>query len=186
MVGLEDARDARIGTLSLGQQRRAALAAALVCGPELLFLDEPTTAFDPAARRDIGTVVKALGARGTTVVFATNRIAEARQFAGRVGVLAAGEMIAVAAPDELAHRSGSEGGIIRFRLPEHVAGCDLPDAGHLLTIGHDRMVELRSASPHRDLHWLTLWASEHDVPLEDLTIAPPSFEDTYLELIGQA
>lgn len=186
MVGLEDERDERIATLSLGEQRRADLASALIDGPELLFLDEPATAFDPVSRRDVGAVLDRLGATGTTVVLATNRVAEARQLVDRVGVLAAGEMIAVGAPDELADHSGSERGIIRFRLPEHVAGCDLPDAGHLLTIGLDRMVELRSASPLRDLHWLTRWASERDVPLDDLTIAPPSFEETYLELIGQA
>jgi ABC-2 type transport system ATP-binding protein len=186
MVGLEDRRDVRIATLSLGEQRRSDLAAALIGGPELLFLDEPATAFDPESRRDVAAVVKALGATGTTVVFATNRVAEARRFADRVGVLAGGEMIAVAPPDELADHSGSERGIIRFRLPEHVAGCDLPDAGHLLTIGLDRMVELRSASPLRDLQWLTRWAVERDVPLDDLTIVPPSFEETYLELIGQA
>ncbi len=186
MVGLEGERDATIATLSPGGQRRADLAAALIGGPELLFLDEPTTAFDPVSRRDVEAVLTGLGARGTTVVLATNRVAEARQFADRVGVLAAGEMIAVAPPDELADHSGSERGIIRFRLPGHVAGCDLPDAGHLLTIGLDRMVELRSASPLRDLEWLTRWAAERAVPLDDLTIAPASFEDAYLELIGQA
>ncbi len=186
MVGLAGKRDVRIETLSLGEQRCVDLAVALIGAPELLLLDEPTTAFDPASRRNVGAVMEELGARGTTVVLTTNRVAEARQFADRVGVLAAGKMIAVGAPDELADRSGSERRIIRFSLPEHVPGCDLPDAGHLLTIGLDRIVELRSARPTRDLEWLNRWAKERDVLLEDLTLAPPTFEDAYLELIGQA
>jgi ABC-2 type transport system ATP-binding protein len=185
LVGLEAQRDDRVETLPTGQRRRVDLALALVDDPELIFLDEPTTAFDPAARRQLGILIADLCAVGKTVMLTTNRVAEARHLADRVGVVAAGKMIAVGTPAELAGLSRSGRGTIRFRLPEHVAGCDLPDAGHHLTIGLDRIVELRSATPIHDLQWLTRWAADREVSLDDLTLVPPSFEDTYLELVGE-
>jgi ABC-2 type transport system ATP-binding protein len=185
LVGLTEKRDARVKTLSGGQRRRVDLALGLIGDPELIFLDEPTTGFDPAARRRAWEVVGNLCSVGKTVLLTTHYMEEARQLAARVAVIAAGQLVAIGTPSELVGASHDGGGTITFRLPAAVTAEELPAAGEGFAVGADGIVELRTATPTRDLQLLTSWAVEHDIELADLSIAPPSFEDAYLELIGR-
>jgi ABC-type multidrug transport system ATPase subunit len=182
LVGLGEKQDARTRTLSGGQRRRLDLALGLVGDPDLLFLDEPTTGFDPSARRHAWDLVADLCAVGKTVLLTTHYMEEAAFLADRVAVIAGGRLVAMGTPAELANdRAG--GGRIRFRLP---AGCgldDLPRLGGGFDL-RDGVVELGSRSPTRDLQALTWWAVDAGIELEELTIAPPSFEETYLALVG--
>ena len=123
---------------------------------------------------------------GKTVLLTTHDMEEARYLADRVGVIAAGRLVALGTPSELVGNSLQERGTIRSRLPASI-GMDLfSDVGAALTLEIDRVVELRSSSPTRDLRTLTTWALDLDSELEELTLAPPSFEDTYLALIAEA
>jgi ABC-2 type transport system ATP-binding protein len=131
-------------------------------------------------------VVANLCTVGKTVLLTTHDMEEARYLADRVGVIAAGRLVALGTPSELVGNSLQERGTIRSRLPASI-GMDLfPDVGAALTLEIDRVVELRSSSPTRDLRTLTTWALDLDSELEELTLAPPSFEDTYLALIAEA
>ena len=184
LVGLATKQDARVKTLSGGQRRRVDLALGLIGDPDLIFLDEPTTGFDPAARRRAWEVVGNLCAVGKTVLLTTHYMEEARQLADRVAVVAAGQLVAIGTPGELVGASHGSGGMITFELPASIAVDALPDVGERLTVV-DGIVEVRSAAPTRDLRALTGWAVDRDLELPALSIAPPSFEDAYLELIGR-
>ena len=107
-VGLEDKADSRIVGLSGGQRRRLDVALGIVGRPELLFLDEPTTGFDPQARRDFWGLIRALAAEGTTILLTTHYLDEAETLADRVGVIAAGRLLAVDTPEALGGRSAEE------------------------------------------------------------------------------
>jgi ABC-2 type transport system ATP-binding protein len=183
LVGLEEKRDARVKTLSGGQQRRVDLALGLIGDPDLIFLDEPTTGFDPSARRRAWEVVDNLCSVGKTVLLTTHYMEEARFLADRVGVVAAGQLVAIGTPAELVGDSHGDGGLLRFRLPPAVPMGDLPDLGAQLMLDDDRIVEVRSGRPTRDLRALTSWAVERQIELEELSLTPPSFEDAYLALI---
>jgi ABC-2 type transport system ATP-binding protein len=183
LVGLEDKRDARAKTLSGGQRRRLDLALGLIGDPELIFLDEPTTGFDPSARRRAWDVVRGLSGGGITVVLTTHYMEEARALADRVGVIAAGRLVAVGTPDELTDVAGQER-LIRFTLPRGVSDDDLPGLDGLRVEAGSVVVP--STSPTEDLHRLTDWALRRDVVLDDLAMTPPSFEDTYLQLVERA
>ena len=101
LVGLRDKRDARLGRLSGGQRRRADVGVALIGDPELVFLDEPTTGFDPAARREAWSMIEGLKALGKTVFLTTHYMDEAQHLADRVAILRAGTIVALGRPDEL-------------------------------------------------------------------------------------
>jgi ABC-2 type transport system ATP-binding protein len=184
LVGLEAKRDARSKTLSGGQRRRLDLALGLIGDPELLFLDEPTTGFDPSARRQAWEVVANLCAVGTTVLLTTHYMEEAQHLADRVAVMAAGRLVALGTPAELARQSQGGSGTIRFRLPAGTGELALPAVGEHV-VREDGTVEVRSRTPTRDLQALTTWAVDRRLELEELTLAPPSFEDTYLELVAR-
>jgi ABC-2 type transport system ATP-binding protein len=184
LVGLEAKRDARSKTLSGGQRRRLDLALGLIGDPELLFLDEPTTGFDPSARRQAWEVVANLCAVGTTVLLTTHYMEEAQHLADRVAVMAAGRLVALGTPAELARQSQGGSGTIRFRLPAGTGELALPAVGEHV-VREDGTVEVRSRTPPRDLQALTTWAVDRRLELEELTLAPPSFEDTYLELVAR-
>jgi ABC-2 type transport system ATP-binding protein len=123
LAGLTEKVDARIGTLSGGQRRRLDLALGIVGAPEVLFLDEPTTGFDPMARRQAWQLVGELCDGGTTVLLTTHYLDEAEQLADRVGVLAAGRLVAEGTPEQLA--AGSAGTVISFELPDPGVAGDL-------------------------------------------------------------
>jgi ABC-2 type transport system ATP-binding protein len=175
LVGLGDRLNARTRTLSGGQRRRLDVAVGIAGDPELIFLDEPTTGFDPAARRQSWELIAGLRARGRTILLTTHYMEEAQRLADRVAVLAGGRLIAIAAPEELGRGDAT---LVTFRLPEGVDAAELPIA----VDGSGPEVSLRTATPTRDLAPLLSWAAVRGYELEGLTVARPSLEDVYLEL----
>ena len=161
LVGLEHKADERSGRLSGGQRRRLDLALALVGDPELVFLDEPTTGFDPAARRTAWTVVGALRDLGKTVLLTTHYLDEAQALADRVAIIKDGSLLAEGPPSELSPTS----------------------AGYRVSYVSDgRRVEHQTDDPTDLLHRLTGDALARGEPLQGLEVARPTLEDVYLEL----
>jgi len=179
LVGLGEKSSARVIKLSGGQQRRLDVAVALAGDPELLFLDEPTTGFDPGARRNAWEIVRNLTALGKTVFLTTHYMDEAQHLANRVAVIAKGEIVAEGPPSTLGGRHVAET-LIRFRRPDG----DLPQAVALVASIAGDEVELRVADPTRILHDLTSWAVQRGSELEGLQVLRPTLEDVYLELTG--
>ncbi|WP_440103054.1 ABC transporter ATP-binding protein [Streptosporangium sp. H16] len=179
-VGLKDKRDARVRTLSGGQRRRLDLALGLVGRPELLFLDEPTTGFDPSARHHAWELIDGLRANGTTILLTTHYMDEAQHLADRVAVLRGGRLLAVGPPETLGG-AGQES-VLSFRLPEGTAVADLPALTGTIE-AHGTAVTVRTEHSARDMHTLTGWALELRVELTSLTLARPTLEDVYLNLV---
>jgi ABC-2 type transport system ATP-binding protein len=179
LVGLAEKRHTRVSKLSGGQQRRLDVAIALSGDPELLFLDEPTTGFDPSARRNAWQVVKDLASLGKTVFLTTHFMDEAQVLADRVVVIARGEIVAAGPPRTLAGRD-SMMAQIHFRVSEDAEG---PPLG-AVRLPEGRW-ELRVDDPVKPLHELTGWALDHGVQLEGLEVQRPTLEDVYLELTGE-
>src|SRR5919108_1465843 len=165
-VGLEEAADRRTNALSGGQQRRLDFALALVGDPELVFLDEPTTGFDPVARRQAWDTVRSLQRLGKTVLLTTHYLDEAQALADRVAIIKDGAILAEGAPGEL----GS--GARRYR----VAWRDAAGA----------MQQRETVDPTRLLHELTAAALARGARVEELSVTRPSLEDVYLELTAEA
>jgi ABC-2 type transport system ATP-binding protein len=162
LVGLAEKRDARVRSLSGGQRRRLDLAIALVGDPELIFLDEPTTGFDPAARRNAWEMIRGLRSLGKTILLTTHYLEEAEQLADRVAVINAGSIVAEGTPAELTHAQAAE---IRYREN-----------------GRDIVVE--TDEPTRVLHELTTRAIAAGRELEGLEVRRRTLEDVYLSLTG--
>ena len=177
LVGLEEKSDSRVKTLSGGQQRRLDLALGLIGDPELLFLDEPTTGFDPTARRQAWDVVKNLAGLGKTILLTTHYMDEAQALADRVIMISAGRIVAEGTPDSIGGRAKGNV-VIRFTLPAGVTIADLPLAASLS--GDE--VAIETAAPTPILYRLTSWATEKSIELPGLTVTRPSLEDVYLEL----
>jgi ABC-2 type transport system ATP-binding protein len=181
LVGLKEKAEARVKTLSGGQQRRLDVGLGIVGSPELLFLDEPTTGFDPTARRGAWEMVRELATEGTTIVLTTHYMEEAQVLADRVAVIAQGRIVATGTPDTVGGRADAAVRI-RFRLPADVAVDALPVAG----TAADGVVEVQTDDEVRVLHELTGWALDGGVALEQLTVERPTLEDVYLALTGSA
>jgi ABC-2 type transport system ATP-binding protein len=164
LVGLEDKRDARARTLSGGQKRRLDLGIALVGDPQLVFLDEPTTGFDPAARRTAWEMIRSLRSLGKTVLLTTHYLDEAQQLSDRVAVLREGRIVTIGAPSALT--GGSVEAEIRYRR-------------------NGEMVVQRTSEPTRVLHELTAAALARGEELEGLEVRRPSLEDVYLSLVEE-
>jgi ABC-2 type transport system ATP-binding protein len=179
LVGLEEKTNARVETLSGGQRRRLDLALGIAGDPELLFLDEPTTGFDPSARRAAWEVIAGLRMLGKTILLTTHYMDEAQNLADRVAVIAAGQIVAEGRPDTLAGRDVGAA-VVSFRLPAGLTWDEvpLPDAAE----HSDGRVRFSTQTPTRDLAPLVTWANGRGVELEGLTITRPSLEDVYLEL----
>lgn len=177
LVGLTAKAGERVKRLSGGQQRRLDLALGMVGNPELIFLDEPTTGFDPQARRQAWEIIQALASGGTTVLLTTHYLDEAQALADRVVVFSAGRVVESGTPTELAARSGLTR--IAFSLPDGLAPPNVPG---LRAIANG-VFEVQAVDPTTTLHELTGWAIHHGVALGDLSVARPSLEDTYLALI---
>jgi ABC-2 type transport system ATP-binding protein len=177
LVGLAEKRDTRVLKLSGGQQRRLDVAIALAGDPELLFLDEPTTGFDPGARRNAWQIVRNLSDLGKTVFLTTHYMDEAQHLADRVAVIARGEIVAEGPPSTLGGRHLAES-VIRFRRPDG----QLPPAfeAQVRIAGED--AELRVSEPTKALHELTAWALGRGIELEGLQVSRPTLEDVYLDL----
>ncbi len=188
LVGLGEKVDARVGSLSGGQRRRVDLALGIVGRPEVLFLDEPTTGFDPAARRKSWDLIESLGADGTTVLLTTHYLDEAEHLADRVGVLSGGRMIAEGTPEQLINRAS--GTVVSFMLPESVAIGDAsalfaPMFGSEIRVA-GRLVEATIDQPTAAVHRLTGWALDAGVELESLAVHRASLEDVYLSLTSES
>jgi ABC-2 type transport system ATP-binding protein len=164
LVGLSEKRDAKVKTLSGGQKRRLDLGTALVGDPDLVFLDEPTTGFDPAARRSAWDMIRSLRALGKTILLTTHYLDEAQQLADRVAVIRGGEIVALGTPAELIGVTGKTE--IRYRL-------------------NGELVVIDTEEPTRVLHELTAQALAEGRELEHLEVRRPSLEDVYLELVEE-
>jgi ABC-2 type transport system ATP-binding protein len=178
-VGLTEQADQRAGRLSGGQKRRLDVAIALIGDPELLFLDEPTTGFDPAARREAWEVIAGLKQLGKTVFLTTHYLDEAQRLADRVAIVKGGRIVAEGTPGELGGRD-TAATTIAFALPDGVE----PPAGLSAaprSLGGGR-VELATARPVADLAVLAPWAQQNGYDLAGLEVRRPTLEDVYLEL----
>jgi ABC-2 type transport system ATP-binding protein len=179
LVGLDDKASERINTLSGGQQRRLDLALGIVGHPDVLFLDEPTTGFDAAARRKSWEMIAELCRLGTTVLLTTHYLDEAEHLADRVGVLSHGTLVAEGTPAELTARQGDS--VVSFTVAE----ADLREMTGVLPAGARRngqRVEFTSTDPTRDVHAVTGWALARDVRLDGLSVSRPTLEDVFLGL----
>jgi ABC-2 type transport system ATP-binding protein len=179
-VGLQEKRDTRVGKLSGGQQRRLDVAVALAGDPQLLFLDEPTTGFDPAARRGAWDMIRNLRSLGKTILLTTHYMDEAQHLADEVAVIARGRIVARGTPATLGGRD-TGGTIIRFRLPP---GSELPESLMADAAITDGNVEIRTLEPTRTLHEITGWALGQGIELPSLDVSRPSLEDVYLDITG--
>ena len=174
LVGLTEVRDKLVRRLSGGQQRRLDVAAGLAGDPDLLFLDEPTTGFDPSARRAAWEMIRGLKALGKTVLLTTHYLDEAQALADRVAIITNGRIVAEGTPDELRARESETR--ISFRRP----AADLP-AVITGAMDGDR-VEIRTTDPTWLLHELTSWAVENSVTFDDLSVSPITLEEVYLRV----
>ncbi|SDO35881.1 ABC-2 type transport system ATP-binding protein [Nakamurella panacisegetis] len=179
LVGLGEKGNERVNRLSGGQQRRLDLAIAFVGDPELLFLDEPTTGFDPSARREAWEVVKNLAALGKTVVLTTHFMDEAQYLADQVVILAKGRIVADGAPASLGARDRAMARV-RFRLPPGIAAPE----GLGGEPGPDGFTEIDVDDAVVEVHDLLHWAVDQKVGLEGFEVRRPSLEDVYLRLTG--
>jgi ABC-2 type transport system ATP-binding protein len=176
IVGLGDRGEYRAADLSGGQRRRLDLALGLVGDPDLIFLDEPTTGFDPAARRQSWETIAQLRTLGKSVLLTTHYMEEAQRLADRVVVLAKGRIVAEGTPDELG--SGDATSIVSFREPAYHETLPLPECASV----ERGIVTFRTATPTRDLAPLLEWAAGRGMELEHLTVTRPTLEDVYLDL----
>jgi ABC-2 type transport system ATP-binding protein len=185
LAGLAEQADQRAKSLSGGQRRRLDVALALVGDPELIFLDEPTTGFDPSARRAAWQVISGLRDLGKTVFLTTHYMEEAERLADRIAVISDGRIVAEGDPRTLGdrHLSGAE---ITFSLPAGMRASDLPPAlaSRAEENGGGRLI-VRSTAVTADLHVLAGWALEHGVELDDLEVRRPTLEDVYLKLTAE-
>jgi ABC-2 type transport system ATP-binding protein len=166
-----------VSKLSGGQQRRLDVGIGLAGNPDLLFLDEPTTGFDPSARRGAWKIVKDLAAAGKTIFLTTHYMDEAQFLADRVAIIVGGEIIAEGPPATLATHDLATT-TISFAVP---GGRSLPDSVGAATV-EGELVELRTSEPMRALNELTGWALREGVELQGITVSRPSLEDVYLDL----
>jgi ABC-2 type transport system ATP-binding protein len=180
LVGLAEKRGSRVKTLSGGQRRRLDLALGLAGDPDLIFLDEPTTGFDPSARRRAWDLVNALRGLGKTVLLTTHYMDEAEHLADRVAVINSGRLVALGSPEQL-RSAGERDTVISCRLPVAVGRADLPSVDGVARLD-DHTLELASGHPTQDLHTLTGWAIERGFELDSLKLARPSLEEIYLRL----
>ena len=178
LVGLARKAGEKVRRLSGGQQRRLDVGVALAGDPDLLFLDEPTSGFDPSARRNSWDMIKALSSLGKTVLLTTHFMDEAQYLADRVAIINEGAIVAEGNPETIGARDRAETSI-HFRLTEDAA--TLPVRFGAATL-KDGSVVLSTPDPIRLLHELTGWALEVGTRLEGLSVSRPSLEDVYLKL----
>jgi ABC-2 type transport system ATP-binding protein len=181
LVGLGEKRDARVGTLSGGQKRRADVAIGIVGDPDLIFLDEPTTGFDPTARREAWKMIEGLRALGKTVFLTTHYMDEAQHLADRVAILRDGRIVAQGRTEELGERLGRRT-VIGFALNGDLGIEDVRSCVSAPVQVSGNAVEIESERPQADLHRLLGLAEVRGATLEDLEVRRPNLEDIFLEL----
>ena len=180
-TGLVEQRKTRVKKLSGGQQRRLDVAIGLSGDPDLLFLDEPTTGFDPSARRDAWGMVRNLRDMGKTVVLTTHYMDEAQNLADRVAIMVEGKIVVEGTPDELLSHAG--GTTVRYKLPEDAPAMpEGLEGGALQADGHFILV---TNTPTQALHQLTSWATSAGVELEELSVTRPSLDDLFIQLTSR-
>ena len=186
LVGLADRRTARCGRLSGGQRRRLDVALALIGDPELIFLDEPTTGFDPAARKSAWDVIAGLRDLGKTIFLTTHYMEEAEYLADRIAVLAAGRIVAEGTAATLGGRD-TEAAVISFTLPPGMFAADLPRlVAAAVTDDPGNKVVARTPSPLPLLGALAGWTRARGIDLPDLEVHRPTLEDVYLQLTRES
>ena len=172
LAGLTEKADVRSRKLSGGQLRRLDFALALVGDPELIFLDEPTTGFDPEARRAAWETIRSLRALGKTILLTTHYLEEAQALADRVAIVKDGRVLAIGPPRELGVGAGGDAGGLRYKVAYR--GSD------------GELIEQETEDPTALLHELTGEALARGEQLRELSVARPSLEDVYLELTADA
>ena len=181
LAGLQEKAGDRVGRLSGGQRRRLDVALALIGDPDLVFLDEPTTGFDPVARRAAWKVIAGLRELGKTVFLTTHYLDEAQELADRVAIVKGGVIVAEGAPRDLAG-PGKQETEIAYLPPPGLALAALP-GGAAAVVGDDGRARLRTQMPTRLLAELCGWAAANGIELDRLEVTRPSLEDVYLELV---
>jgi ABC-2 type transport system ATP-binding protein len=181
LVGLREKRDTRVGKLSGGQQRRLDVAVALAGDPELLFLDEPTTGFDPAARRGAWQIIRNLKDLGKTIFLTTHYMDEAQNLADEVAIIARGQIVAQGPPGSL---GGRDTAATRLRFRVSAGAEEVPETLRERASVSDGMVELTTDDPTGTLHELTGWALQQGIRLDALEVSRPTLEEVYLEITG--
>lgn len=180
VVGLEKNRRSRVRKLSGGQQRRLDVAIGLAGNPELLFLDEPTTGFDPSARRRAWDMIRNLRSLGKTVFLTTHYMDEAQALSDRVAIIVEGLIVTEGAPSVLAERDATT--TISFTAPAEKLPESLANDADVL---NGKLV-IKTTTPTKTLHDLTEWAIKEAKELEGLTVSRATLEDVFLELTGEA
>jgi ABC-2 type transport system ATP-binding protein len=185
IVELEPKRKARVRTLSGGQRRRLDLALALVGNPDLLFLDEPTTGFDPQARQRAWSLLDSVRGEGTTILLTSHYMDEVERLADRVIVLLGGHVVAAGRPTSLGNSKRSEA-VVRFQLRDRRAALELPsDVAAVADIdGLD--IVIRTRRPTSVLASLTRWALGRSEELRELTVSRPTLEEVLLDLTSHS
>lgn len=178
VVGLSESRTTYVRKLSGGQQRRLDVAIGLAGDPELLFLDEPTTGFDPSARRQAWQMIRNLRSLGKTVFLTTHYMDEAEYLADRVSIIVRGRIVAEGPPTELIALESST--VITFRL-DHYDPRLIEDLADPVTF-ENGLVRIEATNATNVLHELTHRATTHKLELEELRVTRPSLEDVYLKL----
>jgi ABC-2 type transport system ATP-binding protein len=181
LVELGEKRDERAKKLSGGQKRRLDLALALVGDPELIFLDEPTTGFDPQARRQAWTTIRSLRQLGKTIFLTTHFMDEAQFLADHVAVMRGGQIIASGRPDELGGRD-LRPAEIRFELPDGLGLGDMPEVPSEGRVLEGDRVSIHTRQPVRAAQIVTTWAIDGGLDLAHFSVTQPTLEDIYLEL----
>jgi len=181
LVGLGEKRNEQTERLSGGQRRRLDLALGIVGDPDLIFLDEPTTGFDPSARRKSWELIENLKSLGKTILLTTHYMDEAQSLADRVAVIAKGVIVAEGSPASIA---GRDVGLARvtFRIPGGHSAGELPLPREAQAGAGNGLITFRTASPTAALAPLTNWAAQRGVELEGLEVTRPSLEDVYIDL----
>lgn len=184
LVGLQESADTRYKQLSGGQQRRLALAAALIGKPSLLFLDEPTTAMDPQARRLTWEIIEGLRERGLTVLLTTHFMEEAERLADRVAIIDHGRLLTLDTPRRLTHARSQE---IQFSGPPELELSEFSSLPSVSTCSEPQpgFYVLETADPIDGLAEITAWGRQHRILLNDLRIGHESLEDVFLRLTGR-
>jgi len=187
IVGLEEKRKAWVSKLSGGQQQRLAVACALICKPELLFLDEPTTGLDPQSRRQLWDLVHDFKSKGGTVVLTTHYMEEAHRLCDRVAVVDHGRIIALGTPSELIAALGAEH-VVEFAVENDDRGIDswLRDVTGVQDVRRDRNgIFLTVSEVHRTIPALLATLKDQGIELSNLTTHHATLEDVFVSLTGR-
>jgi ABC-2 type transport system ATP-binding protein len=182
LVGLSGSSDVRVARLSGGQRRRLEVAVALIGDPELVFLDEPTTGFDPSARRDAWDMIEELREVGTTILLTTHYMDEAQRLADRVAILRDGAIVAEGPPRELACGDA----LVTFRLPSGITREQVAAVAEHPVHVSAGFAEIRTPVAQRTLYRLTAWAEEAQLELAGIEARRPSLEDVFLDVTQEA